>query len=103
MLSLRSVSWFFAALALLVPLAWAYAEIAAFNASTPVPRCGMPMLAFVGLAAIGMSVLSTAALAFAIPAYRRQPRPRSWLRRMELIAVAQPLGLGLAFLLSLFF
>jgi hypothetical protein len=59
----------------------------------------MPMLAFIGLAAIGMSVLSTAALAFAIPAYLLQPRPRSWGRLMELILVTLPLWVGLSCLL----
>ena len=103
MLSLRSASWFFATLAALAPPIWAYVEIAAFNASTSAPRCGMPMLAFVGLAAIGMALLSAAAVAFAIPAYLRQPRPRSWLRRMELMAIALPLAIGLTFLSSIFF
>jgi len=103
MLSMRFASWLFAALAALAPPAWAYVEMAAFEASSSGPRCGMPVLAFIGLAAIGMIVLSAVALVLAIPSYLRQSRPRSWRRRTELVVVALPLLIGLTCLLSFFF
>lgn len=96
---MRAVSLILAVLAYFASPIWAYLQIAELPTSL---KCGLPELAIVTIAALAMALLSLIALAFAVPAFLRAPRPRSWGRALELSIVALPLIVGGSYACALF-
>ncbi|MEZ5460357.1 hypothetical protein [Dokdonella sp.] len=89
----RELSWILAGLAYVAPPAWAYLEQASVYESVQAQHgyiCGLPMLAIVFIASVASGALSFVSFSLGYASFHYLAKPRSVLRKVELVVLAVP-------------
>jgi heme/copper-type cytochrome/quinol oxidase subunit 2 len=100
--SYRRAAWIVFASAWLLPAGWAWYQQAQFEKAYPRSPCGMAIFSIYALAAIVATVLSVAALALGVVAFRRRPLAATRKNVAELLVLAAPLAVAIFFVILLF-
>jgi hypothetical protein len=93
MAGLRRASLIAGMASIVLPAAYAFAQLRAFDARVATQggvACGLPVIGIAALAMLASMLLSLVAIGLGVAAYRRQPGPRTAHRTVEVFLLALP-------------